>query len=46
MSTSIEELAAAQGTAPLNDVRTLSGVLADDEVEDFISAIYQSRDVN
>ena len=44
MSPSIEQLAASQGIAPLRDVKTLSGILADDEVEDFISTIYESRE--
>jgi hypothetical protein len=44
VSKSIEELAASQGIRPLTDLKRLSGVLADDEVEDFISAIYESRE--
>lgn len=44
MSPGIEQLAASQGVVPLKDVKILSGVLADNEVEDFISAIYESRE--
>jgi len=46
MSPSLAQLAASQGVTPLKDVRTLGGMLADDEVEDFISAIYESREKN
>ena len=44
MSPSIEQLAAAQGIEPLRDVKALGGMLADDEVEDFIAGIYASRE--
>ena len=43
MSPNLSQIAAAQGVIPLEDVRTLGGLLADDEVEDFISVIYESR---
>lgn len=43
LSPSVEQLASAQGVNALRDARSLAGVLADDEVEDFISAIYESR---
>ena len=43
MTSSIEQLAASQGVKPLRDVSQLSGLLADDEVDDFIAAIYESR---
>lgn len=46
MSPSLSQLAASQGVGPLKDVKTLSGMLGDDEVEDFISAIYTSRESN
>lgn len=43
MHATIHELAASQGISPLSDALSLSGVLSDDEVEDFISDIYESR---
>lgn len=43
MSPTIEQLVAAQGAKPLRDASTLAGVLADDEVDEFIAAIYESR---
>ena len=46
MSPTLSQIAAAQGVIPLEDVRTLGGLLADDEVEDFISVIYESRQRN
>ena len=46
MSPNLSQIAAAQGVIPLEDVRTLGGLLADDEVEDFISVIYESRQRN
>ena len=42
-ASSIEQLAAAQDTAPLKSVGSLGGLLADDEVDEFISAIYDAR---
>ncbi len=44
LSASLEQLAASQRVAPLKDVRSLGGMLADDEVDEFISAIYESRE--
>ena len=44
LSPGIEQLAAAQGTKPLRDAGILGGMLADDELDDFIAAIYDSRD--
>lgn len=43
LSANIEQLVAAQGVKPLRDASVLAGVLADDEVDDFIAAIYESR---
>jgi hypothetical protein len=43
-SPSIDVLAAAQDVTPLRDSRSLGGVLAADEVEDFIGDIYRSRE--
>ena len=43
MSPTIEQLAVAQGVKPLNDIGTLGGFLADDEVDEFVSEIYGSR---
>ncbi len=43
MSPGIEQLATSQGAAPLRDAKSLAGVLADDEVEDFLSVIYDAR---
>jgi hypothetical protein len=43
LASSIEHLAASQGIKPLRDVSSLGGLLADDEVEDFIAEIYNSR---
>jgi|GEM_PF-1967102 len=43
LSSSIEQLAAAQGTKPLQDINTLGGFLADDEVDEFVAEIYDSR---
>lgn len=39
----IEQLAAAQGNFPLKSVGSLGGLLADDEVDEFLSAIYEAR---
>jgi hypothetical protein len=44
MASSIEQLAASQCVKPLRNVSELSGVLADDEVDDFVAGIYESRD--
>jgi hypothetical protein len=44
LSPSLEHLAVSQGVTPLKDVRCLGGMLGDDEVEEFISAIYESRE--
>jgi hypothetical protein len=44
LSPSLEQLAASQGVSPLKDVKSLAGMLGDDEVEEFISAIYESRE--
>lgn len=46
MSPSLSHLAASQGVAPLKDIRILGGMLADAEVEDFLSEIYASREKN
>ena len=44
ISPNLEQLAAAQGVTPLRDAKALSGILGDDEVDDFISTIYESRE--
>ena len=44
LSPGLEQLAGSQGVIPLKDVRSLAGMLGDDEVEEFISAIYESRE--
>ncbi len=41
---SIEQLAAAQGTKPLKNLASLGGLLTDDEVDEFISEIYDARE--
>ncbi len=43
-SPTIEQLATFQGTKPVTDSRTLSGFLADDEVDDFLAGIYEARE--
>jgi len=43
LSLTIERLAASQGIKPLRDISTLGGFLADDEVDAFVSEIYESR---
>jgi hypothetical protein len=45
LSPSIEQLAASQGVGPLRDTSKLGGVLEDNEVEEFISEIYSSREI-
>ena len=44
LSPSLEQLAAAQGTKPIRDIRVLGGFLSDEEVDEFVSGIYQSRE--
>ena len=43
-SVTIEQLAASQGVAPIRDSKALAGFLADDEVDQFIAEIYESRE--
>lgn len=42
-SQSIQQLVEAQGIKPVRDVSTFGGIIPDEEVEDFISDIYQAR---
>ena len=44
LAPTIEQLAASQGTKPMSDFGALGGLLADDEVDDFIAAIYEARE--
>lgn len=44
LSPTIEQLAASQGVKPLQDISLLGGFLSDDEVDEFVSDIYESRD--
>lgn len=43
-SLNIEQLAYSQGTKPIINVGSLAGLFADDEVDDFISEIYNARE--
>ncbi len=42
-SPDLYQLATSQGVKPISDVSSLAGLLSDDEVDDFIAAIYEER---
>lgn len=42
-SPSIQQLIEAQGVKPIRDISIFAGVIPDDEIEDFLSEIYQAR---